>query len=362
MRFRNLLLVLVASMVTLSALAGAQTNQSRLMGNVTDGSGAALPGVTVTITAGSAIQPSVVTDGSGRYLSNWMVPGTYTITFDLSGFEARSASVRLGAGQTVVLDQQLSLAPLSETVEVTAPAPPPDRPRTPLTPPRPQARPVEKEILASVCGPRQATDFSQAIGHIVSHRDDPNRQLMGPGDILRIDAGEEAGVQSGQNLVVRRRFQTGDPGVPKKLATFAEQTAGLIQIVEAHRDWSVALVVYVCGELLAGDTVEPYSSQPALFTITDGPPRFDDPALITTGEHGQTMAAPGQMMVIDHGIMQRVQRGQRLTIFRRPQGANGMPLTIGDGVIVAVRADSATIRIERAVDAVMVGDMVALHR
>ena len=121
-------------------------------------------------------------------------------------------------------------------------------------------------------------------------------------------------------------------------------------------------MVYVCGELLAGDTVEPYRSQPAFFTIVDGPPRFDEPALITTGEHGQTMASGGQMMVIDHGIMQGVQRGQRLTIFRRPQGANGMPVTIGDGVIVAVRADSATIRIERVIDAVMVGDMVALHR
>lgn len=66
-------------------------------------------------------------------------------------------------------------------------------------------------------------------------------------------------------------------------------------------------------------------------------------------------------MVIDQGIMQGVQRGQRLTIFRRPQ-ADGVPVTVGDGVIIAVRADSATLRIERATDAVMVGDMVALHR
>ena len=68
------------------------------------------------------------------------------------------------------------------------------------------------------------------------------------------------------------------------------------------------------------------------------------------------------MMVIDRGIMQGVQRGQRLTIFRRPQGAAGRPLTIGDGVVIALRADSATIRIERATDAVQVGDLVALHR
>ena len=333
------------------------------MGLVTDGSGAALPGVTVTVLAASAPVTSIVTDGAGRYLTTWLPPGVYVITFTLSGFETRAvASVPLDRGQTVVLDQQLSLASLTETVQVTATAPAPPPPPAPVKPARPQAKPVDKEILASVCGPRQATEFSQAIGHIVSHRDDPNRQLMGPGDLLQLDAGEEHGVATGQNLVVRRRFQTGDRAAPKKLSTFAEQTAGLVQVIETHAESSVALVVYVCGELLAGDTVEPYIPQPAFFAVATGAPRFDEPARITTGENGWTAAAGGQMMVIDRGIMQGAQRGQRLTIFRRPQGRDGMPLTIGDGLIVAVRADSATIRIERSTDAVLVGDLVALHR
>ena len=67
-------------------------------------------------------------------------------------------------------------------------------------------------------------------------------------------------------------------------------------------------------------------------------------------------------MVIDRGIMQGVQRGQRLTIFRHAPGSPGMHVSIGDGVIIAVRADSATLRIDRTTDAVTVGDMVALHR
>jgi hypothetical protein len=344
-----------------AAVASAQDDRSRVMGSVTDGSGGALPGVTVTIRAGNAAPTSVFTDGAGHYLSSWVLPGNYTITFLLSGFETRTATnVRLEAGQTVVLDQQLALASLSETVEVTAPAPVP--PSRLVTPPRPRAKPVDKEILASVCGPRQATEFSQSIGRVVSHRDDTNRQLMGPGDILRIDAGEKQGVTTGQNYVVRRRFQTGDLAASKKLATFAEQTAGLIQIVDTQGESSSALVVYVCGELYAGDSVEPYIPQPAFFAVASGTPRFDEPARITTGENGRTAASGGQMMVIDRGIMQGVQRGQRLTIFRRSPVVDGVPVTIGDGVIIGVRADSATMRIDRAVDAVMVGDLVALHR
>jgi hypothetical protein len=355
--------VLIVWLTTLGLFLGGQNNPSRLMGVVADGSGAALPGVTVTVRSVGAPVTTVVTDGSGRYLTEWMPPGIYIVSFALSGFETKSVTnIPLAAGQTVVLDQQLSLASLSETVEVRATAPAPTPPPAPKRPVRPEAKPVDKEILASVCGPRQATAFSQAIGRIVSHRDDPDRQLLARGDLLQIDAGEKHGVTSGQNLVVRRRFQTGDPFAPKKVATFAEQSAGLVQIVETQAESSVALVVYVCGELRAGDTVEPYIAQPAFFAVSAGTPRFDEPGRITTGESGQTAGSAGQMMVIDRGIMQGVQRGQRLTIFRRPQGGAGRPLTVGDGVVIALRADSATIRIERATDAVQVGDLIALHR
>ena len=67
-------------------------------------------------------------------------------------------------------------------------------------------------------------------------------------------------------------------------------------------------------------------------------------------------------MVIDRGAAQGAERGQRLTIFRRALGTKGPVVSIADAIIVAVRPESATIRIERASDAVSVGDLVALHR
>ncbi len=367
MLLRTLSTTLVAWLfVSTASIAAVQTDSARVMGAVTDASGGALPGVTVTVSARNLRPTSVVTDDTGRYLTVWLAPGAYTITFVLSGFETRTVNnVQLGPAQTVVLDQQLSLAPLTETVEVTALAPPPPPPLPPpvtVISPRPRAKPVDKEILASVCGPRQSMDYSLAIGRVVSHRDDASRQLLGPGDLLRIDAGEKQGVATGQNLVVRRRFQTGDWDLPKKQQTFGEQAGGLVQIMETARDSAVAMVVYACGEIVAGDAVEPYLPQPAFFVVGAGVPRFDEPARITLAENGRKTAAAGQMMVIDRGIMQGVQRGQRLTIFRHAPGSPDTHVTIGDGVIIAVRADSATLRIDRTTDAITVGDMVALHR
>lgn len=360
-------LLAIVAIFACSATLAAQGDQARVTGQVTDGSGLALPGVTITLTSQTSSQQKpveITTEAKGGFLSPWLVPGEYTITFSLAGFDRRSlGSVMLRAGETLRLDQQLSVAALKETVEVVAPFLPPPEPAKPLPPPpRPHANPVDQEILASVCGPRQSTDFSLAIGRIAGRSDDPHRALIGPGDIVQLDAGENSGIEKGQNLVVRRRFQTGDPYVPKKLATYGEQTGGLIQIVEVRPDSSAAIVVHLCSELVAGDTVEPYQPQLAVETRAGGTPRFDTPAKIILGEYGQTIAAAKQMMVIDQGIMQGVESGQRLTIFRRIAGDHSPTVTIGDGVVVAVRADSATFRIERATDAITVGDLVAIHR
>lgn len=352
--------VIVALLLLHATSSAAQGDRSRVMGTVMDTSGGALPGVTVTLIGSSIASTPVVTDGSGRYLTPWVAPGTYNISFELSGFDTRKVNgIKLGAGQTVVLDQQLPLAQFSETVEVSAPAPPPPPAPKPPPPARPKLKPVEG-LLASVCGPREAPEFSLAKGKIVSHRDDPGRQLLGPGDYLRIDAGEKEGFAVGENFVVRRRFQTGDRFAPKRDQKFGEQTAGLVQITEVQGSVSTAIVVYACGEIYAGDSIEPYVAQPASYAVPGGKPRFDDPAHIKLGEYDRSAASAGQMMVIDRGVMQNVQRGQLVTIFRQRPGQS--PLTIGTGVIVSVRPDSATLRIDYTTDAISVGDLVALHK
>ena len=87
---------------------------------------------------------------------------------------------------------------------------------------------------------------------------------------------------------------------------YGEQTAGLIQIVETQAHSSVAMVVYLCGEIYAGDAVERFLPQTAYMVVMDGAPTFNDPARIIIGEDDRAAAANGQMMVIDRGVMQGV--------------------------------------------------------
>jgi hypothetical protein len=90
-----------------------------------------------------------------------------------------------------------------------------------------------------------------------------------------------------------------------------------------------------------------------------GIPDYDDAARILFADEGQILGAPRRLMVIDRGGEHGVRVGQRVTLFRRPSRGARSPDIIGDAIVVAVRIDSATIRIERVNDAISSGDLAA---
>lgn len=84
-----------------------QEDRATLTGRVTDGSGGALPGVTVTITGTTAgLAPvTVVTDGVGQYVSPPLLPGPYAVAFTLTGFAPESrAGITLRPTDVVLVD------------------------------------------------------------------------------------------------------------------------------------------------------------------------------------------------------------------------------------------------------------------
>src|SRR5262245_39071429 len=79
--------LIVAILSGTSGVAAAQGTTGSLTGFVTDQSKAALPGATVTVKEMGTGQTRVLTsDAEGRYRAEALVPGTYAITIELSGF------------------------------------------------------------------------------------------------------------------------------------------------------------------------------------------------------------------------------------------------------------------------------------
>jgi len=85
---RRVTLTVVAFSFLLVAAAASAQEASGLAGVARDSSGAVLPGVTVEAASPVLIEKvkSAITDNEGRYTIVDLRPGTYTLTFRLTGF------------------------------------------------------------------------------------------------------------------------------------------------------------------------------------------------------------------------------------------------------------------------------------
>src|SRR2546426_5062830 len=105
----------------LSATAFAQINNATLTGTISDATKAVLPGVMVTATNNATgLAVSNVTNEAGAYTILSLLPGTYTISAELPGFQKETYSnVQLGNAVTVRLNFSLNVAGQAQSVEVT---------------------------------------------------------------------------------------------------------------------------------------------------------------------------------------------------------------------------------------------------
>jgi hypothetical protein len=116
--------VLAVSAVFGNVSAAAQGTGANVGGIVTDDTGGALPGVTVTITnkANGAVQV-VVTGEQGNYRAVALQAAPYEIKAELSGFGTARRDVTLTVGADLTLDLKLGLAGVQESLTVTGESP-----------------------------------------------------------------------------------------------------------------------------------------------------------------------------------------------------------------------------------------------
>jgi Carboxypeptidase regulatory-like domain/TonB dependent receptor/TonB-dependent Receptor Plug Domain len=101
---------------------GVQTGV--VTGTVTSPDGATVPGAMVSVLSPSLQgMKSAESDVNGVYVIRGLPPGSYTVTFELSGMGTVKKSATVGVGQTVNVDASLAPAGVSESVTVSAETP-----------------------------------------------------------------------------------------------------------------------------------------------------------------------------------------------------------------------------------------------
>src|SRR5436305_2253445 len=105
--------------------ANGQVTTGTIVGTVSDSSGAPLPGVKVTITDVQKNESKeYTTDETGSYNAPFLIPGTYRVSAETSGFKrAASADIILNVDDKARVDLTLSVGDVNEVVEVAAASP-----------------------------------------------------------------------------------------------------------------------------------------------------------------------------------------------------------------------------------------------
>jgi len=113
----------------------SQTISGAIFGNVTDPSGAVVPGVIITVkNLETGATRSIVTDDEGRYRVNALPVGSYEVKAERQGFgQALHSGIELTVGREASVDFELQVGQVSEQIRVSSEAPLIDQTRPAIT-------------------------------------------------------------------------------------------------------------------------------------------------------------------------------------------------------------------------------------
>ena len=112
---------LLFAILTNITFLSAQTYQGRILGTVTDSSGAVLADAKITVTnTATNISRTLTTNHAGEYVAPNLDPGTYAVSAEAPGFKkTESNSVILEVSRDAQVNLQLQPGAVSQTVEVS---------------------------------------------------------------------------------------------------------------------------------------------------------------------------------------------------------------------------------------------------
>ncbi len=123
--FFGLVLAVLLLLGFLASVVYSQVVGGTLLGTITDASGAAIPGATVSLkNVATGVTTTVNSNAQGIYNAPNLLPGTYESSISAAGFETKVQSgIILTVGAQQVLNVTLKVGTVTEEVQVTAVTP-----------------------------------------------------------------------------------------------------------------------------------------------------------------------------------------------------------------------------------------------
>src|ERR1044072_1878285 len=117
----SLVAIIFAALFVFPFAAGAQTDQGRIAGTITDSHGGLVPGATILVKNDRTGEERTATSNDvGYFIVSALRPSTYTVTANAKDLSAKTTNVEVLVGQEFTLTMVVQPTGLAETVVVRA--------------------------------------------------------------------------------------------------------------------------------------------------------------------------------------------------------------------------------------------------
>ena len=228
--------------------------------------------------------------------------------------------------------------------------------------PAPITTSLAPDVLALACAPA-ITYAAPAVSLRVSGgQESVQRHSHAPGDLVTINAGTRGGITVGQEFYTRRVLASGVARVGRPNPGTI-RTTGWIRVWAVDEDMSLATITHACETVDVGDYLEPFAlpTVPALSQLS-GPPERGNYGLVLSGQDRRTQFGSGDYLLINRGSSQGVTAGARFVVYHDKKTPANFLFQIAEAVAVDVKADTSTLHVLSAIDAISAGDYVGMRK
>jgi Carboxypeptidase regulatory-like domain/TonB dependent receptor len=114
-------IILVVVVGTAIAFGQASSSTAELRGQVTDASGAVIPGAKITLTdQAKGVSRTAITDDAGNYAFIGLLPSSYELKVEAKGFASDAARVELTVGQQANIPFKLGAGTVQAAIDIVA--------------------------------------------------------------------------------------------------------------------------------------------------------------------------------------------------------------------------------------------------
>lgn len=218
------------------------------------------------------------------------------------------------------------------------------------------------EVLSLACAPSVAFSIPASPLRITGGQDTLVRMTHSPGDLITINAGRLHGIEVGQEFYARRLVVSERARISRETPATV-QTVGWIRVYAVDDAMSLATITHPCDSINVGDYLEPFVLPiPPAASANRSLPDRNNYGRAMRGVDGRVTFGKGDYFIVNRGSADGVTPGAQFVLYRDKKQEQNFLYELGEAVAVEVRAESATLQVTMARDAIMEGDHVAQRR